>query len=37
VTGQDRLLIGHRALGRRVVDQILDVTWPGIAVRAEPQ
>jgi AcrR family transcriptional regulator len=26
-----RLLIGHRALDRRVVDQILDVTWPGIA------
>lgn len=26
-----RLLIGHRALDRRVVDQILDLTWHGIA------
>src|SRR5262249_22796345 len=24
-----RLLIGHRALDRRAVDQILDVVWPG--------
>jgi hypothetical protein len=27
-----RLLIGHRALDRRALDQILDVVWPGIAL-----
>jgi AcrR family transcriptional regulator len=26
-----RLLIGHRALDRRGIDQILDVVWPGIS------
>jgi len=26
-----RLLIGHRALDRRAVDQILDVVWPGMS------
>ncbi len=27
-----RLLIGHRALDRRLIDQILDVVWPGMAM-----
>ena len=30
-----RLLIGHRALDRRVVDQVLHVTWPGLAASGE--
>ena len=30
-----RLLIGHRALDRRAVDQVLDVVWPGVAAAAE--
>jgi AcrR family transcriptional regulator len=31
-----RLLIGHRKLDRRVIDQVLDVAWRGIAQAPHP-